>query len=454
MKKTYTQRVKASALICFLAGAAAMSAHAQSQWFQPTVNGGTYNWEDPAWNAPNSGGAGTDIAPFTSTWVAGQFARFGNSSSQTFTVNVNASESMAGMFLTSGSASILNLNSGGGSLSIVAGTAVTQNGYSWLPQGFLTGGGTVNLNASLTGSGGVEEEAGGGNLNLYGNNSYTGGFLAASSATFIGFNNVNSFGGATSQIGFQGTTFAIMNNTGASGLTIANPMQFIGTGGVNFIGNSVNMNGTFYLGGGANAINLRNNGVAGTVVNFGGVISATSGNVTYSGANGGIIKLSAQNTYTGKTIIGVTGDTSITLQMGVNSAIANSTGLTMSGGTLGMNGTTQTVAGTLGLTTTSTIDFANLAGSLTLGNSSGNTWTGTLNVNNFNPNIDHIFVGTDATGLTSGQLSDFSIDGGTLGPAAINSFGEVYLVPEPSTLALGTLSGLSMLWMAKRRKKA
>ena len=458
MKKTYSQRIKASALLCFLAGAAAMSAKAQNQYFNTVANGGTYSWEDPNWNAnPASGNTG----PYTSTWVAGNFARFYNGAGDNFTVNVNAAESMAGMFLNAGSGATLNLNNGGsGSLSIVANTAqASQNGFSWLTQGFLTGGGTVNINAALIGSGGVEEESGGGNINLYGNNSFTGGFLATSSSTFIGFNNANSFGGATSQIGFDGTTFTIMNNTGASGLVIANPMQFIGAGGVNWIGNSVNMNGTFYLGGGSSAINLRNNGAAGTVVNFAGVISGTSGNVTYSGANGGIITLSAQNTYTGTTVVGVTGDTSITVQAGVANAILG--GLTMGGGAFSAGGKNQSM-GALGMTASSIIMFGSAANTTISFSGAAPTFTAStvLNVSDWQGNdvadggtsTDIFHLGT----ATTAELADIEVNGnaGTLGEVFLDGSGNLEVVPEPSTLALGALGGLGMLWMVKRRKNA
>jgi len=454
MKKTYTQRIKASALLCFLAGAAAMSAKAQTQYFGVTAgiaNGGSYSWDAANWSV----NAGTSTGPFASTWVAGNFARFYGGAGDTYTVNVNAAESMTGLYddNTGAANNLIIANGGSGSLSVVAGTAVTQNGYSWLPQGFLTAANTVTITASITGSGGVEEESGGGHLQMYGNNSFTGGYLVSSSSTFNDYNNANSFGNTTSsQIGFDGTTFAIMNNTGSSSLVIANPVQTIGTTGVNFIGNGVTYSGNWYLGGGASAINIRNNGV-GTTVTLSGVMSATTGAVTFSGANAGTIVLGGQNTYTGSTTVGVSGDTSITLAMGVNNAIANSSSLILAGGTFAANGYNQNLK-TLGLTASSTISFLTGTEQLNFANSSGVSWTSgkTINLVGYaflaNGQSDgDLYVGTG--GLTAGQLADIEFNGTDLGQAYINGAGYVE-VPEPSTLALGALGGIGMLWAVRK----
>jgi fibronectin-binding autotransporter adhesin len=464
MKKTYTQKMKVSAGCCLLAGLLTSNlTGASSQYFGVTAgiaNNGSYSWDANNWSVVG----GTSTGPFTSPWTAGSFARFYGGPGDTYTVTVNAAESMAGLYDdNTGAPNNLIINNGGsGSLSVVAGTAVTQNGYSWLPQGFLTAANTVTINASITGSGGVEEESGGGHLQMYGNNSFTGGYLVSSSSTFNDYNNANSFGNTTSsQIGFDGTTFAIMNNTGSSSLVIANPVQTIGNTGVNFIGNGVTYTGNWYLGGGASAINIRNNGV-GTTVTLSGVMSATSGAVTFSGANAGTIVLGGQNTYTGSTTVGVSGDTSITLAMGVNNAIANSSSLILAGGTFAANGYNQSLH-TLGLTATSTMSFLTGTEQLTFANSSGVSWTAgqKLNLTGYamiagtGQSDGDLYVGVG--GLTSGQLADITIDGesGAYITQAGDALGAGYVeVPEPSTLALGAMGGLGMLWMIKRRKIA
>lgn len=320
-----------------------------------------------------------------------------------------------------------------------------------------------NLNAPIVGLGGVEEESGGGNINLYGVNTFTGGFLATSSSTFIGFNNNASFGAATSQIGFDGTTFAIMNNTGPSSVNIANPVQTIGNTGVNFIGNSVTMSGTWYLGGGSSAINLRNNGVAGTTVTLSGVLSGTSGNVTFSGANGAAFVLGAQNTYTGNTVIGSTGDTSITVQAGVGNAIAGN--LVMAGGKYSAGGFNQTM-GTLGLTASSTIMFGNLANTAISFTGATPTWTsGTiLNISDWQGNdvadggtsTDTFRIGTSASGATAAELASIEVNGNsaTLGEVTLDANGFLEVVPEPSTLALGALGVGIIAFRLRKRVKA
>jgi len=447
---------------CLLAN----NANAQSQYFTTVANNTTYSWDAANWNASGSAG---NTAPYTFNWTAGDFARFYNGAGDNYTVTVNASESMTGLYMGSGSSSTtVNINdfgNGTGSLNVVANSSqASQNGFSWLTQGFFNNSGTVSINAQIAGSGGVEEEGGGGGtgqLQLYGINTFTGGFLAISSTSYIEFNNNNSFGALSSQIGFDGTTFAIMQNNGPSTVNIANPVQTIGATGVDFIGNGVTYSGNWYLGGGASAINIRNNGV-GTTVTLSGALSATSGTVTYSGANGGTIVLSGANTYTGPTAVGVSGDTNFRLTLGAANTIASSSRVIMAGGTLDPDGFHHVMSSTtLGLTASSTIDFTSGAAEMDFANSSGVAWIAALTLNlvatghgNWNQNGDHLEIGTDATGLTSAQLAEIEFNGTDLGDAAIDANGYIYdtaqPIPEPSTVVLSLL-GLGALWTIRRR---
>jgi hypothetical protein len=441
-----------SAGLCLAAALLANNAKAQSQYFETVANGGTYSWDASVWTTNN---AVANTPPYASPWGAGSFARFYNGAGDTYTVTVNAAESMAGMFLNAGSAATLNINdagSGTGSLSIVPG-ATLQDGFSFA-QGFLTGGGTLTINAPIIGTGGLEEESGGGHLQLYGNNSYSGGTLFSSSSTFVDYNNNNSFG--TGDIGYGNTTFSIMENTGPSTVTINNHVQIlVGTTGVNFIGNGSTMAGGWNLGN--FNVNLRNNG-AGTTVNLSGILSNTTQAVTFSGANNGKIALSGANTYTGKTVVGVTGDTAFTLQLATANTIASSTNVTLAGGTLDGTGLHHSMTGTtLGLTTSSSMLIG--AGEMDFADSSTVAWSGHLNLADWT-GIGGSFGGTQldfggySGGLTSAQLANIEFDGnaGTLGDAAIDSNGFVYMVPEPSTTALSLLGGLAVLWNIRRRK--
>ena len=434
--------------LCLLAAIFANHAKAQSQYFTTSITtGDTYSWDAANWSVSG----GTSSGPFASTWTAGDFARFYGGAGDTYTVTVNATESMSGLYDDVATANTLNINDAGGgtgSLSLTPDTAqASQNGFSWLTQGFLTGGSVVNINAPITGTGGVEEESGGGHLALLGNNSYTGGTLFTSSSTFVDYNNNNSFGAVASQIGYDGTTFSIMNNIGPSTVNIPNAVQVIGTTGVNFIGNSATMSGTWALG--ANTVNIRNNGV-GTTETLAGVMSGTGANpVTFSGLNGGTVLLTAMNTYTGPTVVGSSGDTSITLALGVANAIADSTGLTLAGGTLNARGFNQAVAGALGLTASSPLYFGGVNTISFTGATA--TWTGTLNLADWS-SADTLQVGTSQV-LTSAQLADIEFDGNaaTLGTAVQLANGDIAQVPEPSTLLLGLAGGLGVLRTIRRR---
>jgi hypothetical protein len=248
-----------------------------------------------------------------------------------------------------------------------------------------------------------------------------------------------------------------MNNTGPSTVNIANPVQTIGTTGVNFIGNSATMSGNWFLGGGSSAINIRNNGV-GTTETLSGVLSGTTGSVTYSGANGGTILLSGVNTYTGPTVIGVTGDTAVTVQLGAVNAIGQSLGLTLAGGTLSAGGFNQAMAGTLGMTASSTLKFGATANTAISFTGATASWTGTLNLADWQGNsVADGGTSTDTlqftSALSSAELADIEADGNpaTLGEAIQDPNGYVEFVPEPSTIALGVMGGFSMIWSIRRR---
>ena len=199
---------------------------------------------------------------------------------------------------------------------------------------------------------------------------------------------------------------------------------------------------------GTNNLILRSSGGSTSPLTISGAISGT-GNVALSANANSAIILSGPNTYTGTTTVGV-GGTPVTLKLGAANTIASSSSLIMAGGTLDPGGFNHAMGSTtLGLTAAgSAIDFVSGASELDFANSSALTWSGTLNIANWNPSLDRVRFGTDATGLTSTELGDIEF-GGVSGLAQLDANG--YLVPEPSTVLLGLLGGLGTMWAARRR---
>ena len=92
---------------------------------------------------------------------------------------------------------------------------------------------------------------------------------------------------------------------------------------------------------------------------------------------------------------------------------------------------------------------------MSFANTASTAWTGTLNLAAWTPamNGNTLQFGVDPTGLTSTQLAEIEFDGDptTLGDAAITPTGFVTEVPEPSTVVLGLMGGLSVFWNIRRR---
>ncbi len=407
------------------------------------VNGGSYSWDDPNWAATSGGGNPT------ANWVAGSFARFyGGVSGDSYTVTANNPESMAGLYGYISGVSVTINGAGAGALDVVSGD-----------QGFIATG-NVTINAPVTGAGGVAPE-GYGKLCLYGNNTYSGGTaFGYYGAPLTYFNNNNSFSTGTIRLSVAGTAFFQgLLGTGGSTITLANGFQNLASGsGVNFAADPntpVISTGNWDLG--ANNLNLRSSGGSSSPVTISGAIGGTA-NVIFSANNAGnVITLSGPNTYSGTTTVtgpgaAGAGSSAITLKLGAANAIASSSSLIMAGGILDPGGFHHAMSSTtLGLTADSTIDFGAGASELDFANSSALTWTGTLNLASWDPNVDKLRFGTDASGLTSAQLADIEFNGAGLGTAQLDAYGFV-MVPEPSTALLSLLGGLGVMWSIRRRK--
>jgi autotransporter-associated beta strand protein len=261
------------------------------------------SWDDMIWATTNATGA-PDI-----TWAVGStptgpgFARF-NSTTTPYTITVNNTEINAGLIGASGVTLTINA-AGSGNLSVVPNATLTAG----LPtQGFFTGGGTVIVNAPITGTGGINIPTGGGNVELFGNNTYSGGTSCSSSATLATFNNNNSFGTGPINLNSSSASFANLLSTGGSAgtpltITLANTWTNFTGGFVNFGSAAftpVICTGPWYLG--TFNSNIRNNGNTSASLTLNGAING-SGTLTFSGNNGGTIILGGASKYTGKTLI-------------------------------------------------------------------------------------------------------------------------------------------------------
>ena len=105
----------------------------------------------------------------------------------------------------------------------------------------------------------------------------------------------------------------------------------------------------------------------------------------------------------------------------------------------------------------STIDFgASLASILALGDSSGQTWTGTLTIANYTTGQDSLRFGTNGSALTSGQLGQisFSSYGGVHGQIDGSGFvTPLGAIPEPATVA-ATLGAFALAAAIRRRRRS
>lgn len=414
------------------------------------VNGGSYSWDDPNWATASGGTAATG------NYIAGSFARFsGGVSGNAYTVTVNNDESMAGMYQTVSGVSLTINGAGAGTLDVATGD-----------QGFLVSGAAskVIINAPISGVGGVAPELSG-SLYLYGNNTYSGGTaFGYSGSPLVYYNNNNSFGTGPINIvsGVGANSYWGLLGTGGATITLPNTFSFASTtAGFNFAGNPntpVVSTGPWNLG--ANTVLIRSSAGSSSPVTLSGAINGTGGLILSANNAGNVITLSGANTYSGTTTVtgigGANGGSgALTLKLGVANAIASSSKLIMSGGTVNPSGNNQIMSSTtLLLTDNSTFDFGAGASEMDFANSASELWTSgkVLNLANWTFGEDALRFGTDLTGLTSTQLAEieFNGDASTLGSAMLDANGYL-VVPEPSTVALGLLGALGA-WMARRRK--
>ncbi|HEY8967046.1 MAG TPA: hypothetical protein VIM58_11405 [Candidatus Methylacidiphilales bacterium] len=200
---------------------------------------------------------------------------------------------------------------------------------------------------------------------------------------------------------------------------------------------------------------------------FGGALSGSGFGINVNMSAGQSLTLTNGNTFSGATTL-----TSGTLVLGSNTALNNTTGIVMSGGSLAFStsGFAAKVGngnGFLQLNTASSfasvIDFGSAGtNSLTFASSSAQTWNGTLKIYNWTAG-DTLAFGLDSTALTTAQLSDitFYSDAGAtlLGSAVFSGAGgnlTFAAVPEPRTEALLALAAalVGLQSFLRRRRPA
>lgn len=276
--------------------------------------------------------------------------------------------------------------------------------------------------------------------------------LTANSITFNSGSGTFNIGGSTSSITLSIT--AGVTNNDDSVQTFSVPT--IALGGSQTWDAGTVAGGKLVFSGSSNAVNL---GASQTLTVAGAnntdIASAIGGTgtsgITKTGA--GTLHLTGNNTYSGTTAV-----TGGTLLLGSADRIANTSPMTLGGGTFATGGFNETL-GALTLSANSIIDMGAGTSALHFGVSSGLLTSGkTLSIYNWTLNTDHVFFGSDSLSLTAGDLSQISFFSGSgtgyLGTAKLGSAGEITAVPEPSAVAMASgLAGLAG-WRERRRTRA
>ena len=322
----------------------------------------------------------------------------------------------------------------------------------------------TTLEGVISGTGGLTKQ-GAGTLRLTASNTYSGTTTLSAGELYIDHSSALGTGG------FVQTGAGSLLTVDASG-TITNAMSIYN---VSFV-DTVTLTGAKTLND-TTTITVD----AGDTVTEQGVVGG-SGGLTKEGAGELVLNGSANNTYTGATVVnggtlvlenssgnaindssGITVNTGGTLVLGASNQIGDSIGLILNGGTflVGAENLTEDL-GTLTLSASSTIDLGGYGASglrtLTFDNSSAITWTGTLTITNWQgvalqtSDVTKLLFGEG--GLTSTQLSQIvfasqGINGGTL----IGGEGELVPVPEPQVY-LAAVAILGVIgWRERRRLK-
>jgi autotransporter-associated beta strand protein len=404
-----------------------------------TAAGSPYSWEAAGYSSTS---AGTDPVP----WVEGNFLRLAagtDAGATNYTLTANSSHTVAGMFLQSNGGGTVTINGASGVVLTIPNAAGSPN-----VQGFLVNSSTQKLiiNATLGGTGGIQNQLSG-SLNLYGNNTYSGGTLLGTVAG-LNFNNNNSFG--TGAITWGVASQVLADPDATSPINIGNAMITRAASTLILTGPAVapaTYSGPWTLAAGTSTITAGSGAFPNTVATISGAMSGAGANLVKNGT-GTLVISSTSNTYNGSTTVSAG-----RLQLGAANTIASTSSLVLNGGTLDPDGLNQIMsATTLGLLANSSIDFGVGASEVDLASSSAVPWTAgsVLNLASWDFSTTKLRFGTGNSGLTAAQLAQIQFNGSGLGTAMLDANGYVTVVPEPASVLLVSI-GVLAAWPYRRR---
>jgi autotransporter-associated beta strand protein len=346
--------------------------HANTYTGATTVSAGILNIQSAT--ALGTNASGTTVASGATLQVQGGINVAGEAltlSGTGSTTTNGALENVSGNNTLSGAITMgsdTRINSDAGTLTLSGGITGTNTNLT------VGGAGATVISGVIgTGTGGLTKDGTGSNLTLSAVNTYTGATTVSAGTLTVGIANA------------IGSSSAVTVATGGT----------LGMGTFSDVVGSIAGAGSVTLGTGSTLTAGGNN----TSTSFSGVISGTGG-LTKSGT--GTFNLSGTNAYTGATTINAG-----TVQLGASNVFANTTNVSIAGGTLALNGNSDQV-GNLLFSNGGTLDYGTGTNSFvftTIGTSSG-----TLTINNYTDGSDYLGA-TSTTAIPPATLNTIYFSG-------------------------------------------
>ena len=321
----------------------------------------------------------------------------------------------------------LDLNGNHETIGALAGSGSVTLGGGDLTVGSSNGSGTFSGVISEAGN---VNKSGSGAQTLTGANTFDGNLTVSGGALILSggntYSGLTNIVGGTLQLGAAGVI------PDASDVTADGTLDL---GGNNETIDAVIGSGSVTLGGGDLTVGAGNGSgtFSGVISGSGNFTKSGSGTQTLSGSNtfagnltvdGGVLTLSGANTYSGSTIV-----TSGTLQLGAAGVVPDTSDLTVSGGTLDLDGNDETIGALAG------------SGPLTLGGGNltigagggGGIFSGVISEAG---NVTKTGAGTQTVSGANTFGGDLTVNGGTLILSGANTYSGSTLVTS-GTLQLG-----------------